>query len=53
MNPIRLIRLVVAAAVAAIVIPPLSLPAQSRSAPPRTTSFTVVEASIADLQNAL
>ena len=52
MQSLRLTRLVVAVAVAAS-IPPLSLSAQARSAPPRAASFTVVEASIADLQNAL
>ena len=38
---------------AASVIPPLPLTAQTRSAPPRPASFTVVEASIADMRNAL
>ena len=48
----RLIQ-VVAVAVAASVLPPLPLTAQSRSGPPRSGPFTVVEASIAELQNAL
>src|SRR5687767_11803947 len=53
MKSIRLTRLVAAAALAASIIPPLPLQAQTRSTPAPPASFTVVEASIADLQNAL
>src|SRR5215212_1904675 len=53
MNSIRVIRVVLTAAVAASAIPPRPLMAPTRAAPPPPTSFTVVEASIADLRNAL
>jgi len=53
MDSIRLIRLLVAGVVARSIILPVSLTAQTRPAPSRPPSFTVVEASIAELQNAL
>src|SRR5215212_7370428 len=53
MNSIRVIRVVLTAAVAASAIPPRPLMAPTRAAPPPTAQFSVVEASIADMRTAL
>src|SRR5215212_1358389 len=53
MNSIRVIRVVLTAAVAASAIPPRPLMAPTRAAPPPTAQFSVVEASIDDMRKAL